>query len=245
MYPERNLFDGSRSSDLRFDNLHILAEYIARAQRVVDSAKQIQESSEQLVQVAMKSAENCVKSVQAVQRQMKVDFDALLEQVTRSAKDAGNNAAKVVAGAHAYGGDYLSAMGEAVRMRHSMLEDRASEIVQTAARLEKSVARAEECRKQAQDELEQLRRFKIELTRYEQASLKRVSDAEQKLYGGLSLTDRIWLVFFPRATEVKIGKPPVRPTSTFELAGLASERSVRTASGGAGDAASVGGALRK
>lgn len=245
MASENNLFDGFRPSDLRFDNAHVLSEYIARAQRVVDSANQIQESSKDLVLVAMKSAEDCVKSIQSAQLQMKVEFNALLAHVTRSVSDTGSNVAKVVAGAHAFGGDYLSSMGEALRIRHEALEARADAIERTAARVEKAADKLQELNERVRDELEQLRRYKVELTRYEHASLKQVSDAEQRLYKGLSLTDRIWLVFFPRVVEAKIGKPPSRPTSTLDLAGPASARSVSAVGGRVGQAGLIGGATRK
>lgn len=207
-----DLFAGVRASDLRFDNVHILAEYIARAQRFADSATRIEASAEQLVQGAMETAEEGVRQFQAALRQMQSEFKALQNQLRRVVDAAGRDIAKAVADAHASGASYILQAGEVANQRYEGLARRADQINLAAERLEQAAEKAEENRQLAHMELEQLGAFKSELVRFERESLARIADARASLYQGVGLWQRLCYVPFPPIPVLHETKVPSRPS---------------------------------
>lgn len=226
MKPLKDLFKDVRPSDLRFDNVHILAEYITQTQKLADCVMSIHESAEQLVQSAMKSTEAGITSVRSVQQQLEIDFQVQLRQLSRVVNMAGGTIAKAVADAHASGASYLDDMGETVKARYEGLESRAEELERLAKRLELAAVRAEEDRRSAYEEHERLRAFEIELGKYERECMKRIADARASLEVGVGLWQRIWNVPFPPAISVRTAQAPKRnsipsnpPKASVELQG--------------------------
>lgn len=210
MEAPKDLFEGVRASDLRFDNLHILAEYITRAQRVVDSATRIEASAERLVEGGIKTTEEGVRQFQAALRQMQSAFNTLQGQVSLVVNATGNKIACAVADAHIAGASYILQMGEFAKLSYQGLISRTDEVTMAAERLEQAADKAEASRRLAHDEHEQLRAFKLEVERYEQESLTRLSDAKASLYEGVGLWLRLCYVLFPPVPVVRETKRPIR-----------------------------------
>jgi len=153
-----DLFAGVRPSDLRYDNVHILAEYIARAQRFSDSATQIEKSAERLVQGAVRTTEEGVKQFQATVKRMQAEFRCLEGLLQRALETAGNEIAKAVAESHTSGAIRIREAGEVTRQHTAELASRAAAVNQAAARLEQSAALAETNRQRCHEDLEKLHR---------------------------------------------------------------------------------------
>lgn len=212
MGAEEDLFSGVRPSDLRFDNVHILAEYIARAQRFADSATRIETSAEHLVRGAMETTEQGVRQFQAALRQMQSEFKTLQNQLRRVVEAAGRDIAKAVADAHASGASYILQVGEVTKQRYEGLASRADGVNQAAQRLEQAAEKAEANRQLAHEELEQLRAFRSDLAHFELESLARISDARAGLYKGAGLWQRLCYVAFPPVPVVREARIPSRPS---------------------------------
>lgn len=210
MGAKEDLFAGVRPSDLRFDNVHILAEYIARAQRFADSATRIEASAEQLVHGAMATSEQGVRQFQAALRQMQSEFKALQNQLRCVVEAAGRDIAKAVADAHASGASYILQVGEVAMQRYEGLASRADGVSRAAQRLERAAEQAEANRQLAHEELEQLRTYKSGLEQFELESLTRISDARARLYQGLGLWQRLCYVAFPPVPVLREAKIPSR-----------------------------------
>lgn len=208
-----DLFDGVRASDLRFDNLHILAEYMSRAQRFADSAMQIEACAERLVKEGIKTTEEGVRQFEAALRRMQSAFDTLQSQMGAVVNATGINISKAVADAHAAGASYILQMGQIAKLSYEGLVSRAGEINMAAERLEQAAAKAESNRRLAYDELERLQAFKSEVTKFERASLARLTDAKAKLYQGVGLWQRIRYVLLPPVPVVQEIKRPIRSTT--------------------------------
>ncbi len=207
------LFDGVRASDLRFDNMHILAEYMARAQRFADSAVQIEACSERLVQEGIRTTEEGIRQFEAALRRMQSAFDTLQSQMGAVINATGINISKAVADAHTAGASYILQMGQIAELTYEGLVSRAVEINIAADRLEQAAATAESNRRLAYDELERLQAFKSEVTKFERASLARLADAKVKLYQGVGLWQRICYVLLPPEPVVQEIKRPIRSTT--------------------------------
>ena len=214
MDASEDLFKGVRPSDLRFDNFHILADYIARAQRFADNATRIEASAEQLVQGAMKTTQEGVKQFQATLRQMQLEFMELQRHLSHVVTAAGIDIAKTVADAHEAGARYISFYGEMAKVSYDGLATRTDEINLATARLEQAAEKTEATRLLAHDEFEQMRGFKLELARFERESLARLSDARASLYQEVGLWQRICYVPFPPVLVVLETKMPIRPSAS-------------------------------
>ena len=206
------LYDGIRPSDLRFDNVHILAEFIARVERLADSASKIQASAEELARTVMKTAEAGSTQFLALQRQMPSEFKVLRSQLSQVVNTAGIDIAKAVADAHTSGARYIEATGQIAKQRHESLESRVGEINVATKRLVHISEKAESSRLNALEEIERLRVFKVELESFERESLKRISGAKASLYKGVTWWRRIWYVLVPPAPVLGETKMPNRPS---------------------------------
>lgn len=209
----KGLYDGVRASDLRFDNLHILAEYVSRAQRFADSAMQIEASAARLVQEGIRTTEEGVRQFKAALREMQFALDTLQRQVGAIVNATGIDISKAVADAHMAGASYILQAGEIAKLSYEGLVSRAGEVGIAAERLEQAAAKAESNRWLAYDQLEQLQAFKSELTKFERASLARLTDANAKLYQGVGVWQRICYVMHPPVPVVQEIKRPIRSTT--------------------------------
>jgi len=209
-----DLFAGVRPSDLRYDNVHILAEYIARAQRFSDSATQIEKSAERLVQGAVRTTEEGVKQFQATVKRMQAEFRCLEGLLQRALETAGNEIAKAVAESHTSGAIRIREAGEVTRQHTAELASRAAAVNQAAARLEQSAALAETNRQRCHEDLEKLQTFKRELVQFESESQASIAAAKANLYRGVGLLQRVVYVFSPPVPVVRDPKAPSRPPMT-------------------------------
>jgi hypothetical protein len=205
-----DLFAGIRPSDLRFDNVHILAEYIARAHRFTDSATRIEKSAEQLVQGAMRTTQEGVKQFQAAVKRMQSEFKGLDDLLRRAVDAAGLEIANAVAEAHTSGARSILQASEVTSRHHAELASRAAEVNQAAARLEQAAALAEANRQRSHEELEKLQAFRRELVQFEGESRASIADARAKLYRGVGLWRRVVYVFAAPVPEVRNPKAPSR-----------------------------------
>ena len=206
-----DLFAGIRPSDLRYDNVHILAEYIARAQRFSDSATQIEKSAERLVQGAVRTTEESVKHFRTLVTRMQSEFKGLESLLQQSLNAAGNDISKAVAEAHAAGADCILQAGELTRERTAQLVSRAAEVNRAAVRLEEAAVLAEANRQRLYEELEKLQVFEQELVQFESESKARIAAARSALYRGAGLWQRIVYVFSAPVPSVRDAKAPIRP----------------------------------
>jgi hypothetical protein len=213
MGTSKDPFDGMRGSDLRFDNPHILAEYITRAHRFAESATRIEESAERLLQGAVKTTEEGVRQFQTALRQMKLEFAALKTDLRGVITAAGIDIARGVADAHESGAKCITFYGQIAKASYDGLASRADEINMAAERLEKAAEKAESSRQHAHEEFEQLRAFKSELTRFEKESMTRISIAEARLFQGVGFCRRVWYVPFPPVPVAREIKMPIRPSA--------------------------------
>lgn len=204
------LFAKFRPEDLRFDNGHVLAEYITRAQRFADSATRIENSAEQLVQGAMRTTESGIKQFKAAVGQLHAEFEGLQGQLRCLIGSVGADITKSVADAHTSGASYIMQVGEVAKQRLEVLVNRADEINAAAGRLEKAAETAEKSRQLAHQELERLRAFELELGQFERDAHARISDARADLYRGVGLWRRICFVPFPPAPVLLGVKAPRR-----------------------------------
>lgn len=209
----KDLFEGMRGSDLRFDNPHILAEYITRAHRFAESATRIEESAERLLQGAVKTTDEGVRQFQAALRQMKSEFVALKTDLRGVITAAAIDIARAVADAHESGAKCITFYGQIAKVSYDGLASRADEINLAAERLEKAAEKVEVNRQLVHEELENLRTFKSELTRFEKESLTRISVAEARLYQGVGLWQRVCYVPFPPVPVARATKMPSRPSA--------------------------------
>lgn len=207
-----DLFEGVRGTDLRFDNPHILAEYITRAHRFSESATRIEESSERLLQGAVKATEEGVQQFQLVQRQLQVEFAGLQRVLRHAVMAAGTDIAKAVAQAHESGASCISFYGEMAKVCRDELTIRADAVNQAAIRLERASEQAEVIRQRVQAELEQLRAFNSEVMQFEHECHTRIFEARSKLFKGAGLWKRLCFVLFPPVPVLRETKIPKRPT---------------------------------
>lgn len=211
MEAAEDLFAGIRPSDLRYDNVHILAEYIARAQRFSDSATQIEKSAEKLVQGSMRTAEDGVKQFRTLLSRMQSEFKGLESLLRQSLDAAGNEIAEAVSEAHAAGAHCILQAGELTREHTAQLASRATDVYSAAVRLEDAAALAEAARQRSYEQLEKLQVFKRELVQFESESKVRIAAARSELYKGLGLWQRIVYVFSAPVPTVRESKAPSRP----------------------------------
>lgn len=247
METPEDLFKGIRPSDLRFDNVHILAAYIARAQRFADCATRIETSAEQLLRGAIETSEEGVRQFETVVQQMRSEFKGLQSQLTSVVDTMGRHIARAVIAAHKDGASCILQAGEEAKQRYRGLDDRADEVRLAAKRLEEAAENAEATRLRAHEELDQLRAFKSELVRFERESLTRISDARARLYEGVGLWQRVSYVPFPPVPVVRASKAPTRPSVLSRAAKTpnAFGKMQDSGAGHAGDAAPAGGVRRK
>jgi hypothetical protein len=206
-----DLFAGIRPSDLRFDNVHILAEYIARAQRFSDAALKIEKSAERLVQGAVRTTEEGVKQFRTAVARMRTEFEGLDGHLRRSVDVAGAEIAHAVSEAHASGAASIFQAAELTRQHAGHLANQATAVSQVAERLEKAAALAEASRQSSLDELARLRTYKLELAQFESESQARIAEARAGLYRGAGLWRRVVYVLFPPVPYVRGPKPPNPP----------------------------------
>lgn len=205
-----DLYKGVRPSDLRFDNIHILAEYIARAQRFADSATRIEASAEKLVKESCEAREEGLRRFQSLLRQQRSAFQAIDAELRASSEQLAGRLASAVLAIHSAGERNLLLADEAAKGIYKNLADRAEKLNHSANRLEKGAMKAETSRGQALDEIERLRAFQSELERFERESLARIGEARAELYRGVGLWDRICFVLFPPVPVVRATRPPNR-----------------------------------
>jgi hypothetical protein len=213
MEKPKNLFEGMRGSDLRFDNPHILAEYITRAHRFAENATRIEESSERLLQGSVRTTEEGVRQFQSALSQMKLEFAELRASLRHAVSLAGVDIARAVAYAHEAGARCIAFHGEFAKVNLDGMAKRADEVKRAAERLEDAAEKADANRQLAQQELERLRLFKAELTLFEKNALTRISVAEARLYQGVGFWKRVCYVPFPPEPATHYVKLPSRPSA--------------------------------
>lgn len=206
----KDLFDGVRPSDLRFDNVHILAEYIARAQRFADSAMRIEASAEQLVKESCEAREEGLRRFQSLLRQQRLAFQAIDADLRATAEHLAERLTSAILAVHSAGEHNLLQADKAAKGIYMNLDDRAEKLSRSANRLEKGAMKAEESRGRALDEIERLQAFRSELERFERESLSRIGEARAELYKGVGLWDRICYVLFPPVPVMRATRPPTR-----------------------------------
>lgn len=206
----KDLFEGLRPSDLRFDNVHVLAEYISRAQRFADSATRIEASAEQLVKESCEAREEGLRRFQSLLRQQRSAFQAIEAELRASSEQLAGRLTNAILAIHSAGERNLLQADEAAKGIYKNLADRAEKLNHSANRLEKGAMKAEASRGQALDEIERLQAFRSELERFERESLARIGEARAELYKGVGLWDRICFVLFPPAAVVRATRPPNR-----------------------------------
>jgi hypothetical protein len=221
-----DLFAGIRPSDLRYDNVHILAEYIARAQRLSDSAVQIEKSAERLVQGAVRTTEEGVKQFRTVVTRMQSEFKGLQGHLRQAVDAAGEEIAKAVSEAHAFGAASIVQAAELTRQHAGDLANQATAVSQVAERLEQAAALAVANRQSSLDELARLRTYKLELAQFETESKARIAEARAGLYRGAGLWRRVVYVLFPPVPDVrgpKAPSPPLAPARDAKTQGTTSK----------------------
>ncbi|MGQ2956582.1 hypothetical protein [Hydrogenophaga sp. ANAO-22] len=210
MVEPNDLYKGVRPSDLRYDNVHILAEYIARAQRFADSATRIEASAERLVKESCEAREEGLRSLQSLLHQQKSAFQAINAELRATAEHLAGGLTSAILAIHSAGERNLLRADETAKRIYENLADRAEGLNQSANRLEKGAMKAEASRGQALDEIERLQAFRSELERFERESLARIGEARVELYKGVGLWDRICFVLFPPVPVVRATRPPHR-----------------------------------
>lgn len=210
MEEPNDLYKGVRPSDLRFDNVHILAEYIARAQRFADSATRIEASAKLLVKESCEAREEGLRSFQSLLSQQRSAFRAIDAELRASSEQLAGRLTSAILAIHSAGEGNLLKADEAAKGIYKNLVDRAEKLSHSANRLEKGALKAEASRGQALDEIERLQAFRSELERFERESLARIGEARAELYKGVGLWDRICFVIFPPVPVVRATRPPSR-----------------------------------
>lgn len=210
MEAPKNLYEGVRPSDLRFDNVHILAEYIARAQRFADSATRIEASAEQLVKESCEAREEGLRRFQSLMHQQRSVFQAINAELRATAEHLAGRLTTAILAIHSAGEGNLLRADAAAKEIYENLTDRAEKLNDSANRLEEGAMKAEASKGQALDEIERLKAFRSELERFEWESLARMGEAKVELYKGVGLWKRICFVLFPPAPVVRATRPPNR-----------------------------------
>ena len=213
MEAPNDLYKGVRPSDLRFDNVHILAEYIARAQRFADSATRIEASAEQLVKESCEAREEGLRRFQSLLRQQRSSFQGIDAELRATAEHLADRLTSAILAVHSAGEHNLLQADETAKRIYKNLADRAEKLSHSADRLESCAMKAAASRGQALDEIERLQAFRSELDRFEKESLARIGAARAELYKGVGLWDRICFVLSPPAPVVRATRPPNRLSS--------------------------------
>lgn len=199
----KELFKGVRPSDLRYENIHLLAEYIAQAQRLVDTAAATDAESKRLVSTALGLSKEFVRRFESAGAQLgevidvsKADLIQGLELVTGKLAEAGE---------------------KLVLKTATAIKEPAAAINQATARLLATSATAEANLLAASDERTKLVEFKAEVEKYlqdvmahERDSAKRIAAAQAR-YDNSGFLKRVSFVFAPPAVTVTLAPPPVRP----------------------------------
>jgi len=198
------IYDGVRSSDLENAYVHTLAEYIAQAQRLVDTAAATDAESKRLVSTALGLAEEFVRRFESASAQLGEVIDTSkaglmqgLDLVTSKLADAGE---------------------KLVLKTATAIKEPAAAIKQATATLLATSAAAEANLLAASDERTRLAAFKAEVDKYltevmahERESARRIAEAEARMYAGAGFLKRALFVFAPPTASVRLAARPARP----------------------------------
>lgn len=208
MRKDQNLFDGLRPSDMRFDHAHILAEFIARAQRFADSAERVEQRAEVLLKAAMKCSTEGIEQSRSIQQsarrsseqleaKLEAAYSRLVQMMSARIGDAyGEGAAQILKASSVSEGHFRT------------LASHADGVAAAAKKLEQAAATADESRRRLEVETERLRQATQELARAEANSLARLASARRRVYEGMDWTDRLGYVFFPPTRDMVLDNPP-------------------------------------
>lgn len=180
---ENELFRGVRPSDLRFENAHLLAEYIHQTQALVDSAAATQ-----------KDSKNLLYGVHIITRDGVQRFKA-------AGDDLAAIAATAMSGIRAVGADLIDESRRAILLP-------VTELTAAAKRLEAAAAAAEKERQEASDASTEFIRYQEEVDTYVATTLSSLN-AE---LGARSFWKRLVDVFAPTKVTISATKAPARPT---------------------------------
>jgi len=209
----KQLYGGVRPSDLRFDNWHVLAEYIAQTQQLVTALSKTQERSEHLLHEATSTSQRGMDEFKALSKSIAAEGGKLGAALGAVVEREARALVHGIASAQAAGGSAIFQASEIVRARCQELVCQASKLSAAAARLEKATVHAVAEQEKLQDSFSKLQSYKVQMDRYEVAMISRIEEAKRKFYQGVSLSNRLLFVFFPPATSVVQPKRPNKPST--------------------------------
>lgn len=210
--PTNDLYKGVRPSDMRFENIHLFAEYIAQAQRLVNTADATQQQSKELLEGALAVTRAAVEEFRASSAQL---HKAGLQVATEVGSALDERRALFVGAlrdavgglGHAAGG-LIKQTGAAAAVHATRLSVQADRIREAASRLELVAAEAVQGQRSADDAAARLEVRRAEIQRYELACFQRIKAAEERLYKGVSLWTRVRFVFKPQRPALQLPRRP-------------------------------------
>lgn len=197
MRKDQTLFDGLRPSDMRFDHAHVLAEFIARAQRYANSAERVEQRAEALLDAAMKCSTEGIAQSRSIQQKALRSSEQLEAKVEGAYSRLVEMMCVRIGDAFGDGAKQIRKASSDAELYHLKLASHVNGVSAAAKRLEQAAAVAEEGRKRLEVEAERLRQATQELARREANSLARLAGARRKVYEGMDWADRLGYVFFP------------------------------------------------
>lgn len=202
-----DLYDGARPADLRFANYHVLAEYIAQAQRFVDSVSEMQRVAEQLLDESVKTSQSglaefkglltCVPLMfRKLELALQIFVNCEAARVAQSAQEAQSAGMRI-----------LESAGEVAQARFDALDARVDELCKSAAQHEQAAESAVRMRQDAEAFLKALTEYEVRLDKFQAA----IRSEEARVYRGASVWRRIEYVFRPPMPSLQRQRAPERP----------------------------------
>jgi len=178
----QELFEGVRPSDMRYENFHVLAEYIDQAQELINSSNSTQEMSKMLL-----------SAVHTLTKEGVPKFNVASDNLATVANSA-------IASFNRAGKDFLI---ESERAFNSPV----SKLIEAAERLEAAAQDAKREKLQATIEIGKLARYREEVDKYTSQAMADLNTQRAKR----TVFQRIREVFRPTKVP-SIAKKPFKPT---------------------------------
>lgn len=210
MDANESFYKGVRPSDLRFDNVHLLAEFIQGAGVLVNESAALQADSKELLSNALVISKEGVVSLEVASEKLKVSAAEAQQAISDTIN---HNGGELVAVLNDAIGAIRKSGTELIRQSSQAIVAPASEMKQAAAELIEAAALSEASRAAASDARMKMIDYRRELDAYEVLVQKRCKESVSRAMVGLSFWGRLAAAFVPPIATLSIPKAPARTTS--------------------------------
>lgn len=208
MDSKETFYKGVRASDLRFDNVHLLAEFVQCAGILVNEAAGLQADSKELLSGALAISKEGTAAFEKGSDQMKATIGKAERAFRETIDNKGGELAlllnEAIGATRKIGIDLILQSRQAISAQTAGLTQAVVQLAQAANRAEANRVAANEARMKLND-------YQKKLCDYEVVVHRRCKEALSNATAGLSFSDRVWSVFMPSKITVSVPKAPAKP----------------------------------